>query len=369
MHLTSKLKKTYKFLLLVCIFFSLGLSTQKKISYIWQQFKYGTKLLINKKNTNQIHKDEKLSKYGEKIKIVEDIKVFASFYGLKSEGLYQTIVFPPDNPEVVSYLVVLCPPTSLTPIEFSFPLVGKVPYLGFFEIDQKTEFLKDHAKDNDVYLTEAGAFSLLGYIKDPIFPSMLKGNESSIASLFIHEITHSTIWIKNSAKFNEGLAEYISFILTEQYLIQHEFFDQLKNFRIKKHDYDLYFNWTNELKVKLNELYNDKTISKSAKLDKKNFIIQNAHNNKPNFKKYDFVGNIKNWNNAKIALTATYQYDFLQFENALNCTYKAQYEHKLRIFFDILIKNKSKLKGLSTEKILAKFCEIVKNKSNNQLSL
>ena len=270
------------------------------------------------------------------------------------------MVFPIGDPEVTSYLIILAEKLSLTPIKHSFPIVGKVPYLGFFEKTQRELYLESITQDYDIHFSEAGAFSLLGYIKDPIFPSMLRGDYQSIASLFFHELTHATVWIKDSTEFNEALAEYVSEILTIEYLKENQLTEQLDNFKTKISDQQLYFVWLDQLKQDLNQVYQNTKLSDQIKLDNKHQIITDAVNNKPDFVEYDFVGNVEGWNNAKIALTSTYKFNKAQFDQALNCSVLQSLDQKLKTVFKLLNKHKSAIKGLSSETILNKLCSYIK---------
>jgi len=49
----------------------------------------------------------------------------------------------------------------------------------------------------------------MGWFKDPILSSMLRRDEANLAELIIHELTHSTIFVKNNSELNENLADYV----------------------------------------------------------------------------------------------------------------------------------------------------------------
>src|SRR5690606_18969091 len=100
-----------------------------------------------------------------------------------------------------------------------FPVVGSVPYIGYFDkADRDAKATELKQQGYDVSVGGAGAFSSLGWFEDPIFSSMLDRGPADTAHLFIHELTHRTLWIPGSTEFNENLAEYVSYRLTPQYL-------------------------------------------------------------------------------------------------------------------------------------------------------
>src|SRR5690606_16862314 len=99
---------------------------------------------------------------------------------------------------------------ALKPVEWKFPLLGSFPYKGFFEYDMA---LKEKAKlDGDSLDTNigvVGGWSTLGWFKDPILSNMLLRSEGDLSDLIIHELTHGTLFVKDSVDFNENLATFI----------------------------------------------------------------------------------------------------------------------------------------------------------------
>ena len=49
----------------------------------------------------------------------------------------------------------------------------------------------------------------LGWFQDPVLSNMLKRLKADLASLIIHEFGHGTIFVKDSVRFNENLANFI----------------------------------------------------------------------------------------------------------------------------------------------------------------
>jgi predicted aminopeptidase len=98
---------------------------------------------------------------------------------------------------------------SFTPHEWWFPVVGKVPYKGFFNVeDARKERAKLEKKDLDVWVRGVDAFSTLGWFRDPLYSYMKKYSERNLAELIIHELLHATVYLKNHSQFNEELAEF-----------------------------------------------------------------------------------------------------------------------------------------------------------------
>lgn len=109
----------------------------------------------------------------------------------------------------VTYVVSAAPAWELKAHQWSFPIVGKVPYKGYFsEDDAKAEELELRAQGLDTYLRGVSAYSTLGWFRDPLLSSMLRAKDHDLVNTIIHESTHATLFVKSSADFNERLATF-----------------------------------------------------------------------------------------------------------------------------------------------------------------
>src|SRR5690606_3806447 len=125
-----------------------------------------------------------------------------------SDGNYSEVAWL--DRRYVSWTVSASDPWRLQPYEWSFPIVGRVPYLGFFKEEEAREKEQELIqKGLDTYLRGVSAYSTLGWFEDPLLSSMLNYEDHVLAETLIHELVHTTIWIKNSTDFNERLASYL----------------------------------------------------------------------------------------------------------------------------------------------------------------
>ena len=99
---------------------------------------------------------------------------------------------------------------TLKPYTWWFPIVGRVPYKGYFDFAAARREAKNLAADGfDVYMRPSDAFSTLGFFNDPLLNTTLKGDTLSLANTVIHELTHNTYYASGQAPFNESFAMFV----------------------------------------------------------------------------------------------------------------------------------------------------------------
>ena len=154
-----------------------------------------------------------------KLKIIEEIRRYAiDSLGLKDTKNYKT-VYDQRGQEVL-WVVTACEPFQLKPKLWEFPIVGTVPYKGYFNKDKalaERNELEQHGWD--VSVRNPDGWSTLGWFTDPILTGMLERNDGDLASLIIHEMVHATLWVKDSVDFNENLASFIGDTAVYEFLV------------------------------------------------------------------------------------------------------------------------------------------------------
>ena len=143
------------------------------------------------------------------IRLVTEIRAFAmDELGLKESRNYTRFVKLDRN--YLAAVVSASAKDSFRRHEWNFPVVGRMPYKGFFNVeDARKERTKLEKKDLDVWIRGVDAFSTLGWFKDPLYSYMQDYPPGRLADLIIHELVHATVFIKGQVKFNEELAEFI----------------------------------------------------------------------------------------------------------------------------------------------------------------
>lgn len=128
--------------------------------------------------------------------------------GLNTAESYRDVVVL--DRDAVSYVVSAAPPDSLSPYLWCFPLAGCLPYIGYFDrANAEREANRLRALGYDVATRGVSAYSLGGWMPDPIYSSLLDESRGWVANTVIHELTHGTVFLAGRAGFNESLATFI----------------------------------------------------------------------------------------------------------------------------------------------------------------
>jgi predicted aminopeptidase len=213
-----------------------------------------------------------------KAKLVEEIRQFAfDSLGINYSENY-TEIFDQKG-KASMFVVTACDPFSFTPKTWKFPIVGSFPYKGFFDQEKATELAKMiRSTDSlDVDVRTAGGWSTLGWFKDPILSNMLNRSEGDLASLLIHELTHGTLFVKDSVTFNENLASFIGdkgaiMFLSSKYGKGSE---EVKRFKSANEDELLFKSFILNAAQKLDTIYQGiKELSRTEKINEKQLAME-----------------------------------------------------------------------------------------------
>ncbi len=211
------------------------------------------------------------------LRLVADVKRFGEVHGLRPTDNYEEYSAL-DRPAAV-WVVNASEPLRHAPSSWWFPVVGSVPYLGWFNRSHAIQFADDlRDRGYDVYLRGASAYSTLGWFADPVLSSMIHEGETLVGDLVnvvLHESVHATKYVESQSVFNESLAAFVADRLTLRYLRE-----RLRADRWQLYEYQekhaqrahraLRYHQTYE---QLDELYNS-ALSKGDKLAEKRRVVE-----------------------------------------------------------------------------------------------
>ncbi len=256
----------------------------------------------------------------QKLLLSQDVRTFAETkLKLNVKKNYSTYV-KLDRP-YVSYVVSASPKWKLETHLWGFPIVGKMPYKGYFsEKDAKEEADSLKADNFDVYVRGVSAYSTLGWFKDPLLSSMLRYKDHDLVNTIIHESVHATLFIKNEADFNERLATFLGNKGMELYyhakegensetlkLVRNENIDEKKFSEFITAEIKAMENWYSEQKEQKEELRQSRLQEIKTHFTEtvKPKMVTESYN------KFDTI----DLNNARLIVYKTYLQDMSDFEN------------------------------------------------------
>ena len=197
---------TLRLALLTSLFFLSGC-----LSYLWHASSNQLKLISRRMPIEEALARFQFTPEAERnLRMVADLKDFAR-NDLKmdiDENVYSTYIHL--NRPYVSYLLRVSRADRLEAYTWYFPVVGRVPYKGFFDKELAEGAAKTFPPERyDVYVRGVAAYSSLGYIEDSVLSSMLGYKESDFASVIFHELAHTILFFPNHINFNERFAEFV----------------------------------------------------------------------------------------------------------------------------------------------------------------
>lgn len=144
----------------------------------------------------------------ERLAVVNAVRAYASGLGLDVDGNYTSYVPWPGDRIVTT--VVATEAGSVEPAGFWFPLVGTLPYKGFFDAERaEAEAERLRGKGLDVCVVPVSAYSTLGWFEDPLTAPMLQADEGRLVETLLHELVHATVFVPEQVDFNEGVATFV----------------------------------------------------------------------------------------------------------------------------------------------------------------
>lgn len=216
------------------------------------------KVLWNAKSVSEILEDDNQpDSLKTKLRYTLEVRQFAiDELGLHHSENYTTYYDQGGKP--ILWNVSASEAYELKPYLWKFPFLGSVPYKGFFDLKRAIKE-RDKLKTlgYDTRIRVVSGWSTLGILKDPILSNMLERGDGELAEVIIHELVHSTIFIRDEIEFNENLASFIGEVGAQAFLIKYygDSSLQLKAYKNELGDNDQYKKYIFSSTQKLDSLY------------------------------------------------------------------------------------------------------------------
>jgi predicted aminopeptidase len=176
----------------------------------------------------------------------------------------------------LAYIVYAAPRFSFEQHMWTFPITGAIPYKGYYRLSAaRKEEQKMISREYDTFVSVVDGFSSLGFFKDPLYSFMIEYTPYHLASLIIHELTHSTIWVKHAVTFNEQLASFIGELGGQEY-VRSQYGQESEAYRMifdRKHDQQQFTDDLFTLRNELQDLYDDPSVEHELRLMRKQQLI------------------------------------------------------------------------------------------------
>jgi predicted aminopeptidase len=196
-----------------------------------------------------------------KLELVIDVRAYArDVIGLTVDNSYTQYFDAGNGP--VAYNLTACRADRFEPLTWTFPLVGTVPQLGYFDrclVDAKTRELR--GQGYDVFVYELDAYYMGPALQNPVTSPLLDRDEIDLVATIIHELTHATVGRPNDtaadATFNESLATFVGRTGAVQYYEDRmpDQPDRVQAATNRFEDDDRYVSFINELYAELDAFY------------------------------------------------------------------------------------------------------------------
>lgn len=250
---------------------------------------------------------------------VRDIRNFASSeLHLPDNNSYRE--YADLDRDYVVWNVFAAPALSLEALEWCYLFVGCLTYRGYFDRADALRLAIDLREQGlDVFTGGVAAYSTLGWFDDPVLNTMLRWDETRLATVIFHELAHQRLYIRDDTKFNEAFADTVAMAGVHRWLEQHGSPAMRRDYEIMREQEDAFLSLVFRYRDKLSGVYAS-SHPDARKLAEKRRLLAEMTAEYRNMNEGHASGRYDNWfenvNNASLLAVITYR-DYLPGFRAL----------------------------------------------------
>jgi predicted aminopeptidase len=231
--------------------------------------------------------------------------------------------------DTLALVVSAAPKDQLVPVTWWFPIVGRVPYRGFFSVEDALDAEADLREEGyDTYVRPTAAFSTLGWFNDPILSTALRTDDVEVVATVLHELAHQYLFVPGQVGFNESFANFVGRVAAIRFFCTREGGgpDTVKCLRAQERwrDYQRFSVFIDDFTTDLDWLYDESGLSYDEKVEQREVLFANARERfvnevQPTFESITFSSFVNRpMNNATLMGRVRYYHRLPDFQTLLD---------------------------------------------------